>query len=70
MQEFAIDVQQQIAASETPGAEFQTLTWARQQVVFFLLPESIQREVLDDMDRQQFLRSARQQADSRFSEDE
>lgn len=53
MQEFAIDVQQQIATSETPGSEFQALPWARQRVVFFLLPESIQRVVLDDMDRQQ-----------------
>ncbi|WP_433632148.1 magnesium transporter [Halomicrococcus sp. NG-SE-24] len=53
MQESTIDVQQQIAISETPGAEFQALPWTRQRVVFFQLPESIQRDVLDGMDRQE-----------------
>ena len=59
MQEFTIDVQQQIAASETPGAELQALPWTRQRVVFFQLPESVQRDVLDDMDRQEVRRFVR-----------
>ena len=53
MQEPTVDIQRQIAISETPGAEFQALPWTRQRVVFFQLPESIQRDVLDGMDRQE-----------------
>lgn len=59
MQESTIDVQQQIAISETPEAEFQALPWVRQRVVFFQLPESIQRDVLDGMDRQEVRRFVR-----------
>ncbi|RDZ35609.1 magnesium transporter [Haloferax sp. Atlit-47N] len=59
MQDSAIDVQQQIAISETPGEEFQALPWTRQRVVFFQLPESIQRDLLYDMDRQEVRRFVR-----------
>lgn len=59
MQASTIDIQQQIATSETPGDAFQSLPWARQQEVFFQLPESIQRTILDDMRAQQIQRFVR-----------
>jgi magnesium transporter len=59
MQEPQSDVHQQIAISETPSEEFQTLPWTRQRVVFFQLPASIQRHVLDGMNGQEVRRFVR-----------
>ena len=59
MSEALTDVQQTIATSSAPGEEFQDLPWERQREVFFQLPESIQRTVIDDMDRQQLQRFVR-----------
>ncbi|WP_207592564.1 magnesium transporter [Halomontanus rarus] len=53
MAEVLTETQQTIAASASPGEEFQSLPWSRQREVFFLLPESIQRDVVEDTSRQQ-----------------
>lgn len=47
------DIQVELATSSSPGEEFKTLSWTRQREVFFQLPESIQRSVVEDLtDRQ------------------
>ncbi|WP_336343866.1 magnesium transporter [Halalkalicoccus ordinarius] len=46
------DVQQAIATSATPAEEFRELPEARQRQLFFQLPETIQRAVVDDMSRE------------------
>lgn len=47
------DIQVELATTSSPGEEFKTLSWTRQREVFFQLPESIQRSVVEDLtDRQ------------------
>ncbi|WP_276256946.1 magnesium transporter [Halomontanus rarus] len=53
MAEVLTETQQTIAASASPSEEFQRLPQGRQREVFFLLPESIQRNVVENMSRQQ-----------------
>ena len=53
------DVQQAIAASPTPAAEFGQLTRGRQREVFFLLPHTVQQSLVDDMGREQLLQFVR-----------
>jgi magnesium transporter len=53
------DIQQAIAASSNPAAEFGQLSQSRQREVFFFLPQTIQQSLVEDMDRdqlQQFVR--------------
>ncbi|MFC6837301.1 magnesium transporter [Halomarina ordinaria] len=45
------DVQQSIATASSPAAAFGTLSRSRQREVFFLLPQTVQQSVVDDMDR-------------------
>lgn len=45
------DVQQAIATSATPAAQFHALSRAQQRRVFFGLPESVQQSVVADMSR-------------------
>ncbi|QSX01046.1 magnesium transporter [Haloterrigena alkaliphila] len=47
------DVQQAIATSSTPAGEFERLSRRRQREVFFLLPETVQQSLVEDMDREQ-----------------
>jgi magnesium transporter len=47
------DVQQTIAASPNPAAEFGRLTRSQQQEVFFRLPQTIQQSLVEDMDHEQ-----------------
>ena len=59
MAESLADVQQTIAGSSTPAAEFRELPRSRQREVFFRLPETAQRSLVEDMDRadlRQFVR--------------
>ena len=49
MDESLAEVQQAIAATTSPAAEFQQLTRSRQRNVFFLLPESVQRTLVEDL---------------------
>ena len=59
MEQAFADVQQAIAASPTPAAEFGQLSRRRQREVFFLLPQTVQQSLVEDMDRgqlQQFVR--------------
>ncbi|QRV17095.1 magnesium transporter [Haloterrigena salifodinae] len=53
MAEQLTDVQQAIATSSTPAAEFQRLSRSRQREVFFLLPQTTQQSLVADMDRDQ-----------------
>ncbi|MFC7154763.1 magnesium transporter [Halomarina halobia] len=53
MEEILTDIQQTIAASPTPAAEFGRLSRGRQREVFFLLPRPIQQSLVEDMDREQ-----------------
>jgi magnesium transporter len=53
------DVQQAIAVSSTPAAEFQQLSRSRQREVFFQLPETVQRSLVADMDREGLQRFVR-----------
>ena len=50
------DVQQTIAFSATPASAFAELTPGRRREVFFLLPETVRRAVVEDMDREQLRR--------------
>jgi magnesium transporter len=59
MDESLADVQQAIAASTTPAAEFQQLSRSRQRDVFFQLPETVQRSLVEDLDREQLQRFVR-----------
>ncbi|WP_339105447.1 magnesium transporter [Haloterrigena salinisoli] len=52
MAEQLTDVQQAIATSPTPAAEFQRLSRRRQREVFFLLPETVRESLVADMDRE------------------
>lgn len=56
MDESLIDVQQSIAASPSPAAEFEQLSRSRQRDVFYLLPESVQQSLVKDMNRDQLWR--------------
>ena len=49
--ESLVDVQQAIAGSSTPAAEFGQLSRSRQREVFFQLPETVRASLVDDMDR-------------------
>ena len=44
------DVQQAIAASSNPAAEFEGLSPSRRREVFFLLPETVRRTLVEDFD--------------------
>lgn len=59
------DIQQAIATSTTPAAPFHELSNAQQRRVFFGLPESVQRSVVEDMGRDEL-----QQFVSRLDPDE
>ncbi|WP_255195216.1 magnesium transporter [Halorarius litoreus] len=53
------DVQQELAASSTPAALFRELSPTRRREVFFQLPETVQRALIEDMslwNLQQFVR--------------
>lgn len=50
MSESLQDVQQAIAASSSPAAEFGQLSRARQREVFFGLPETVRESLVADMD--------------------
>lgn len=43
-------IQQNLAQSDAPAAEFRQLTWAQQQDVFFQLPEPVREALANDMD--------------------
>jgi len=53
------DVQQAIAVSSTPAAEFQHLSRSRQREVFFQLPETVRQSLVADMDREGLQRFVR-----------
>ncbi|WP_226482240.1 magnesium transporter [Natrinema amylolyticum] len=53
MAEQLSDIQQAIATSSAPAAEFERLSRSRQREVFFLLPETIRESLVADMDREQ-----------------
>ena len=53
MEQAFADVQQAIAASPTPAADFGQLSRSRQREVFFLLPQTVQQSLVKDMDRGQ-----------------
>ncbi|MDS0298363.1 magnesium transporter [Halogeometricum sp. S1BR25-6] len=59
MTEETADVQQAIAASPTPAAEFADLSRRRQVEVFFSLPQTVQKSLLADMDVAQVRRFVR-----------
>ncbi|QLD90299.1 magnesium transporter [Natronomonas salina] len=59
MDESLADAQQAIAASSTPGEEFQQLSPRRQRDVFFHLPETVRESLVADMDRDQLQRFVR-----------
>lgn len=59
MTEDTADVQQAIAASSTPAAEFAQLSRRRQVEVFFSLPQTVQQSLLADMDVGQVRRFVR-----------
>lgn len=53
------DEQQEIATADSPAGAFLDVPPSRRRTVFFQLPESLQREVVEDMDRdalRQFVR--------------
>jgi len=47
------DLQGELAASPTPTAEFQKLSRRRQREVFFRLPDTLQKSLVAEMDRDQ-----------------
>lgn len=53
------DVQQSIATSATPAAQFLDLPGAQQRRLFFTLPETVQQSVVDDMNTEQLQRFVR-----------
>ncbi|WP_224448346.1 magnesium transporter [Haloprofundus salilacus] len=53
MEEQTADVQQAIAASPNPAAEFGQLSRSHQREVFFHLPETVRKSLVEDMDREQ-----------------
>ena len=53
MTDGAADVQQALATSSTPSAEFRQLSRSRQREIFFQLPETVQQSLVEDMDRAQ-----------------
>jgi len=53
------EIQQALAASATPAAEFGRLSPTRQREVFFRLPETLRGSIVDDMDREQLQRFLR-----------
>ena len=53
MEQAFADIQRAIAASPTPAAEFGQLSQSRQREVFFLLPQAVQRSLVEDMNRRQ-----------------
>lgn len=60
MVEELADIQQTVAASPTPASEFGRLSRGQQREVFFLLPETVRRSLVDDMspeELQPFLRN-------------
>ncbi|AEH36104.1 magnesium transporter [Halopiger xanaduensis] len=50
MPEQLSDIQQAIATSPTPAAEFERLSRRRQREVFYLLPETVRRSLVEDLD--------------------
>jgi magnesium transporter len=53
------DVQQAIAGSPTPAEEFRDIPRSRQREVFFRLPETVRRSLVEDMDREDLRRFVR-----------
>ncbi|MFC6906682.1 magnesium transporter [Halalkalicoccus tibetensis] len=53
MADTSADVQRTLATSTAPGDEFRALPWPRQREVFFQLPDSVRRSVVEDLTREQ-----------------
>lgn len=53
MADTSADVQRTLATSTAPGDEFRALPWPRRREVFFQLPDSVQRSVVEDLTREQ-----------------
>ncbi|MEF8863488.1 MAG: hypothetical protein V5A40_17300 [Haloarculaceae archaeon] len=60
MSDSLVDVQQAIAVSPTPAAEFKQPPRGRQRGVSFRLPDTIQRSLVEDVDREGLPSSSRQ----------